>query len=133
MVVIVVASNPLLARSAFNHDNCCGLYWACFFSPLFQLSYCLARNDLGEFQFCFSKHDSSKHSQGCFYCFQMSVCYKVIQRFRVTGLFAGQHNTKLHGTITGVIYVTERSRSWFKDVRLREDYKIRSCSALSYF
>ena len=22
----------------------------------------------------------------------------------VTGLFAGQHNTKLHGTITGVIY-----------------------------
>ena len=24
----------------------------------------------------------------------------------VTGLFAGQHNTKLHGTITGVIYGT---------------------------
>ena len=22
----------------------------------------------------------------------------------VTGLFAGQHNTKLHGTIAGVIY-----------------------------
>ena len=22
----------------------------------------------------------------------------------VTGLFAGQHNTELHGTITGVIY-----------------------------
>ena len=22
-----------------------------------------------------------------------SLCYKVIQRFRVTGLFAGQHNT----------------------------------------
>ena len=25
----------------------------------------------------------------------------------VTGLFAGQHNTKLHGTITGVIYETD--------------------------
>ena len=31
------------------------------------------------------------------------------------------------------IYVTERSRSWLRDVRLREDWKIRSCSALSYF
>ena len=31
-------------------------------------------------------------------------CYKLIQRFRVTGLFAGQYITKLHGTITGVIY-----------------------------
>ena len=30
-------------------------------------------------------------------------CYKLIQRFRVTGLFAGQYNTKLHGTITDVI------------------------------
>ena len=30
-------------------------------------------------------------------------CYKVIQDFMVTGLFAGQHNTKLHGTITGVL------------------------------
>ena len=29
-------------------------------------------------------------------------CYKVMQVFIVTGLFAGQHNTKLHGTITGV-------------------------------
>ena len=27
-----------------------------------------------------------------------------MQVFTVTGLFAGQHNTKLHGTITGVIY-----------------------------
>ena len=26
-----------------------------------------------------------------------------MQDFMVTGLFAGQHNTKLHGTITGVI------------------------------
>ena len=26
-----------------------------------------------------------------------------MQVFTVTGLFAGQHNTKLHGTITGVI------------------------------
>ena len=26
-----------------------------------------------------------------------------MQVFMVTGLFAGQHNTKLHGTITGVI------------------------------
>ena len=31
-------------------------------------------------------------------------CYKLIQRFRVIGLFAGQYNTKLHGTITDVIY-----------------------------
>ena len=31
-------------------------------------------------------------------------CYKVIQRFRITGLFAGLHNTKVHGTITDVIY-----------------------------
>ena len=31
------------------------------------------------------------------------LCYKLIQRFRVTGLFAGQYNTKLHGTITDVI------------------------------
>ena len=27
-----------------------------------------------------------------------------MQAFTVTGLIAGQHNTKLHGTITGVIY-----------------------------
>ena len=27
-----------------------------------------------------------------------------MQVFTVTGLFVGQHNTKLHGTITGVIY-----------------------------
>ena len=32
-----------------------------------------------------------------------TLCYKVMQVFMVTGLFAGQHNTKLHGTITGVI------------------------------
>ena len=31
-------------------------------------------------------------------------CYKLIQLVMVTGLFAGQHNTKLHGTITGVIF-----------------------------
>ena len=31
-------------------------------------------------------------------------CNKVMQVFMVTGLFAGQHNTKLHGTITDVIY-----------------------------
>ena len=35
---------------------------------------------------------------------ELVKCYKVIQRFRVTGLYAGQHNTKLHGTITDVIY-----------------------------
>ena len=34
---------------------------------------------------------------------ELYTCYKVIQDFMVTGLFAGQHNTKLHGTITGVI------------------------------
>ena len=33
------------------------------------------------------------------------TCYKLIQLVMVTGLFAGQHNTKLHGTITGVIYM----------------------------
>ena len=33
-----------------------------------------------------------------------ACCYKLIQRFRLTGLFAGQYITKLHGTITGVIY-----------------------------
>ena len=32
-----------------------------------------------------------------------SNCYELMQVFTVTGLFAGQHNTKLHGTITGVI------------------------------
>ena len=32
-----------------------------------------------------------------------SYCYELMQVFTVTGLFAGQHNTKLHGTITGVI------------------------------
>ena len=34
-----------------------------------------------------------------FHCLEQwfpTNCYKVIQRFRVTGLFAGQHNTKLH-------------------------------------
>ena len=34
----------------------------------------------------------------------LRYCYRLIQRFRVTGLFAGQYNTKLHGTITDVIY-----------------------------
>ena len=34
----------------------------------------------------------------------LTKCYKVMQVFTVTGLFAGQHNTKLHGTITGVIF-----------------------------
>ena len=36
---------------------------------------------------------------------QQQKCYKLIQLVMVTGLFAGQHNTKLHGTITGVIYI----------------------------
>ena len=30
-----------------------------------------------------------------------------MQVFMVTGLFAGQHNTKLHGTNAGVIYFVE--------------------------
>ena len=34
----------------------------------------------------------------------MNCCYKVMQVFMVTDLFAGQHNTELHGTITDVIY-----------------------------
>ena len=29
----------------------------------------------------------------------LSICYELLQRFMVTGFFAGQHNTKLHGTI----------------------------------
>ena len=33
-----------------------------------------------------------------------NMCYKVMQVFMVTGLFAGQHNTKLHGTNAGVLY-----------------------------
>ena len=37
--------------------------------------------------------------------FLVILCYKVMQVFMVTGLFAGQHNTKLHGTITGVITI----------------------------
>ena len=36
-------------------------------------------------------------------CCSPCLCYELLQRFMVTGLFAGQHNTKLHGTITGVI------------------------------
>ena len=36
-------------------------------------------------------------------------CYKLIQLVMVTGLFAGQHNTKLHGTITGVISFVQLS------------------------
>ena len=32
------------------------------------------------------------------------ICYKVMQVFMETGLFAGQHNTELHGTITDVLY-----------------------------
>ena len=30
-------------------------------------------------------------------------CYKLIQRFRVTGLFAGQYTTGYYGTFTEVI------------------------------
>ena len=40
---------------------------------------------------------------GVFILKRVNSCYKVMQDFMVTGLFAGQHNTKLHGTITGVI------------------------------
>ena len=31
-----------------------------------------------------------------------ALCYELMQAFTVTGLFAGQHNTELHDTITGV-------------------------------
>ena len=37
-----------------------------------------------------------------------------MQVFMVTGLFAGQHNTKLHGTITGVLFN-------FSYIKLRPD------------
>ena len=36
----------------------------------------------------------------------LSFCYKVMQVFMVTGLFAGQHNTGLHGTNAGVLLVS---------------------------
>ena len=32
------------------------------------------------------------------------LCYKLVQRFRVTCLFTGQYTTKAYGTITDVIY-----------------------------
>ena len=35
---------------------------------------------------------------------EMNICYKVMQVFMVTGSFAGQHNTELHGTIRDVVY-----------------------------
>ena len=41
-------------------------------------------------------------SNDCFLCWLN--CYKVMQDFTVTDLFAGQHNTKLHVTITDVKY-----------------------------
>ena len=45
-----------------------------------------------------------------------SFCYKVIQRFRVAGLFAGQHNTKVHGTITDDMiwgkFTKKQSKGW---------------------
>ena len=31
------------------------------------------------------------------------VCYKLIQRFRVTGLFTGQYTTDYYGTFTDII------------------------------
>ena len=37
------------------------------------------------------------------------MCYKVMQVFMVTDLFAGQHNTKLHGTIKDVILIVHAS------------------------
>ena len=49
------------------------------------------------------------------------TCYKLIQRFRVTGLFAGQYNTKLHGTIIEVIiYLSSQLLSSFgsKEINL---------------
>ena len=33
----------------------------------------------------------------------VTFCYKLIQRFRVTGLFAGQYTTVLNNTVTNVI------------------------------
>ena len=32
------------------------------------------------------------------------MCYKLIQRFRVTGLFTGQYNTEGYGTIIGTLF-----------------------------
>ena len=44
-----------------------------------------------------------KYAVGPINVFFYSYCYELMQVFTETGLFAGQHNTKLHGTITGVI------------------------------
>ena len=63
-------------------------------------------------------------------------CYKVIQDFMVTGLFAGQHNTKLHGTITGVIlfyqfilhYKFTSDQAWLKPNQNHPIYAIKTCS-----
>ena len=33
------------------------------------------------------------------------MCYKLVQGFRVTCLFAGQYNTKGYDTITDVLYL----------------------------
>ena len=34
--------------------------------------------------------------------------------------------------LSQTIYVTERSRSWYRDVRLRGGFELRCCLALSY-
>ena len=36
--------------------------------------------------------------------------YRLVEGFRVTGLFAGQYNTEDYGTITGVIYSLEEQQ-----------------------
>ena len=46
--------------------------------------------------------------------FGLCICYKLIQLVMVTGLFAGQHNTKLHGTITGVTQKVKCTFQLFK-------------------
>ena len=33
------------------------------------------------------------------------ICYKSVQRFRVTCLFTGQYDTGEYGTIAGVIFI----------------------------
>ena len=44
-----------------------------------------------------------KKHQTYFFLYLNHKCYKLIQRFRVTGLFAGKYTTGYYGTFTDVI------------------------------
>ena len=42
-------------------------------------------------------------SRSCTIRQSKNLCYKSVQRFRVTSLFSGQYNTGEYGTIAGVV------------------------------